>query len=57
MSFALYVLGFLIFIGGVTWGAHLMHVPTRWIAVADLILIGLGIASAAKSTRQKDPAS
>jgi hypothetical protein len=56
VSFALYVLGFLIFIGGLTWGAHLMHIPTRWIAVGDIVLIGLAIASAAKNTRQKDPA-
>jgi hypothetical protein len=57
MSFALYILGFLFVIGGLTWGAHLMHVPVRWIAVGDIVLAGLGILSAVKTTRQKDPAS
>jgi hypothetical protein len=33
MSFGLYVLGYLIVIGGLTYGAILMHVPTHWIAV------------------------
>jgi len=56
MSFALYVIGFLIAIGGLTWGANLMHVPVRWIAVMDIILVGLGILSGVKATRQRDPA-
>jgi hypothetical protein len=57
MSFALYIFGFLFVIGGLSWGAHLMHVPVRWIAVGDIVLAGLGILSAVKTTRQKDPAS
>ena len=55
MSFALYVIGFIIFIVGLSIGAHLLHVPPRWIAVSDIVLIGLGILSGAKNTRQKDP--
>jgi len=56
VSFALYVLGFVIVIGGLTWGANLMHVPVRWIAVCDIVLVGLGILTGVKNTRQKDPA-
>jgi hypothetical protein len=56
MSFALYVIGYLIVIGGLTWGANLMHMPVRWIAVGDIVLVGLGILTGVKNTRQKDPA-
>lgn len=57
MSFGLYVLGYLILIGGLTWGAALMHVPIRWIAVGAIVLAGLGIVTGVKATRQKDSAS
>jgi hypothetical protein len=54
MSFAIYIVGYLILIGGLAWGASLMHVPTRWIAVGAIVLAGLGIITGVKSTRQKD---
>jgi CHASE2 domain-containing sensor protein len=55
MSFALYVLGFLILIGGISYGAFLLNVPTKWIVVADIILLGLGFLTGAVSTRRRDP--
>ncbi len=55
MSFGLYALGFAIFIAGLIYGAHLAHVPDRWIAVGAIVLLGLGIFSGVKATRQKDP--
>ena len=54
MSFGLYVLGYLIVIGGLIYGATLMHVPTQWIAVGAIVLAGLGIVTGVKATRQKD---
>ncbi len=56
MSFGLYSIGYAIVIGGLIYAAHLMHIPTHWIAVGAVILLGLGILSAVKATRQKDPA-
>jgi hypothetical protein len=56
MSFGIYVVGFLILIGGLIYGAILMHVPAQWIAVAAIVLVGLGILTGVKSTRQKDSA-
>jgi hypothetical protein len=44
MSFALYILGYLIVISGVALGAHYMHIPAHWIAVLVLILVGMGVA-------------
>jgi hypothetical protein len=54
MSFGLYAIGFAIMLGGLIYGAHLMHMPTHWIAVCAIVLLGLGILSGVKATRQKD---
>jgi hypothetical protein len=56
MSFGLYAIGFAIVIGGLIYAAHLMHIPTHWIAVGAVVLLGIGIVSAVKATRQRDPA-
>lgn len=55
MSFGLYAAGFGIIIIGLIYGGFLVHVPTQWIAVGAIILLGLGILTGVKSTRQKDP--
>jgi hypothetical protein len=55
MSFALYLIGFLIFLAGVAWGASVAGVPTLYIAIGALILLGIGIFSAVGRTRSKDP--
>jgi hypothetical protein len=56
MSFGLYALGFVIMLGGLIYGAHLMHVPGQWIAVGAIVLLGLGILKGVMATRQRDPA-
>ena len=56
MSFGIYSIGFLLVIGGLIYGACLMHVPTHWIAVGAIVLLGLGVLTGVKATRQKDPA-
>jgi hypothetical protein len=40
-------------IGGLIYGAHLMHRPTRWIVVCAIVLLAVGILSEVKATRQK----
>ena len=54
MSFGLYILGYLIFIGGLVYGATLLHVPTHWIVVGAVVLAGLGIVTGVKATRERD---
>jgi len=54
MSFRIYAIGFVILIGGLVYGAHLMHMPTHWIVVGAIVLLGIGILSGVKATRQKD---
>lgn len=55
MSFGLYSIGFAIVIGGLIYAAYLLHVPAHWIAVGAVVLLGMGILTGVKATRQKDP--
>jgi hypothetical protein len=57
MSFGLYAAGFAIVIAGLVYGAHLMHMPSHWILVGAVVMIGVGILSAVKATRQRDTAN
>jgi uncharacterized membrane protein len=54
MSYVLYVVGFVIVIGGLIYGAVLLHVPTQWIVVGSVVLLGIAILTGVKATRQKD---
>jgi hypothetical protein len=55
MSFGIYIVGFLILISGLIWGGVMLHIPTRWIAVGAIVLVGLAILKGVKATRQRDP--
>ena len=55
MSFALYLIGFAIFLGGVAWGLSVAGVPALYIGIAVVILLGLGIVTGVTKTRGKDP--
>ena len=57
MSFGLYAAGFAIVIAGLVYGAHLMRMPSHWILVGAIVMIGIGILSAVKATRQRDAAN
>ena len=54
MSFGLYAAGFAIVIAGLVYAAHLVRMPSHWILVGAIVMIGIGILSAVKATRQKD---
>ena len=55
MSFAIYILGFLVLIGGLAYGASMAGLSTNWIVVGALVLLGMGLAMGATRTRMKDP--
>ena len=55
MSFGLYLLGFVILIGGVAWGLSVAGIPTLYIAIACVIMLGIGILTGVTRTRPKDP--
>ncbi|WP_187775848.1 hypothetical protein [Luteimonas suaedae] len=54
-SFAIYVLGMLVLIGGLAYGAFLAGLAPHWIMVGVIVLLGIGIVSAVSKTRAKDP--
>lgn len=57
MSFALYLIGMIVVIIGLAYGAWLLHLPAQWIVVGIVVLLGLGILTGVARTRQKDPPS
>lgn len=57
MSFGIYLVGIVLLISGVVYAAALLSAPTHWIVVAALLMLGLGVVTAVKATRQRDPAN
>ncbi len=55
MSFGIYIVGYIVLVVGLALGAHLLHVPPRWIGVGIICMMGLGILTGVATTRQKDP--
>lgn len=55
MSFALYILGFVILIAGLAWAAVTAGVPQLYIMIGVVIMLGIGIITAVGRTRSKDP--
>ncbi|MBX3626947.1 MAG: hypothetical protein KF892_18145 [Rhizobacter sp.] len=54
MSFALYLIGFALLIGGVAWALVLAGVAPTYVAVACVILAGIGVITGVSRTRTKD---
>jgi hypothetical protein len=55
MSFALFMLGLAVLLGGVAWALITAGVATTYVAMACLIVAGIGIMAAVSRTRSKDP--
>jgi uncharacterized membrane protein len=55
MSFGIYLAGFVVVICGLIYGAVLLHMPTHWIVVGALVLVGLALLKGVQATRGKDP--
>jgi hypothetical protein len=54
-NLTLYILGFLIVIGGLAYGAFLAGLPPQWILVGVVVLLGIGVLSAIKRTQRPAP--
>ena len=57
MSFGIYLVGYIILIIGLAMGAHLMHMPPRWIGVGVVVMVGIGVISGVTATRNRDSSS
>jgi hypothetical protein len=55
MSFGMYMVGYIILIVGLAIGAHLLHLPPRWIGVGIICMMGIGILTGVTATRHRDP--
>jgi hypothetical protein len=53
-SFALFLIGAVIVIGGVAWGLIAAGVPTLYVVITSIILLGIGILTGVSRTRSKD---
>ena len=51
MSFALYIVGLVLLIGGVAWALTVAHVAAVYVGIACLILAGIGVMMAVSRTR------
>jgi hypothetical protein len=56
VSFVIYIVGYLIVIAGLIYGATILHLPLHWIVAGAVVLLGAGILTGVKATRQKDAA-
>jgi hypothetical protein len=55
MSFALFMLGLAVLVGGIAWGLVTAGVATTYVGIACLVVAGIGIMAAVSRTRAKDP--
>jgi hypothetical protein len=55
MSFGIYLGGIILVICGLLYGAVMLHAPGHWIVVGALVMLGAGVVTAVKATRQRDP--
>ena len=56
-NFVIYLIGTLLVVAGLAYGASRLGVSQVWIVAGALVIIGLGLMGGIVKTRQKDPAS
>ena len=56
-SLTIFIIGFVILVAGLAYGASLAGLSPQWIGVGVLVLLGIGIAMGVTRTRHRDPAS
>jgi hypothetical protein len=53
-SLAIWIIGFIVLIGGLAYGASLAGMSPQWIGVGAVVLAGIGIVMGVSRTRTKD---
>ena len=54
MNTVIYLVGTLIVIGALAYGASIMGVDAVWIGIGAAVCVGLGVMTAVTHTRQKE---
>lgn len=57
MSFALYLIGVMLLVGGIAWGLVTAGVALVYVGITALIVLGIGVMMAVARTRSKDPSN
>jgi Zn-dependent protease with chaperone function len=55
MSFAIYMIGLALLLGGIGWALVTAGLAQLYIGIALLIIAGIGVMMAVSRTRAKDP--
>ncbi|HVS02665.1 MAG TPA: hypothetical protein VMT16_07850 [Thermoanaerobaculia bacterium] len=53
-NYGFYLIGYVILIAGLAYGAFLLGVPQHWIVVGVIVLLGIGIITGVSRTRRPD---
>ena len=53
-NLAIFIVGFVILIAGLAYGASLVGVSPQWIGVGVVVLVGLGLVMGVTKTRTKE---
>ena len=53
-NFAIFIIGFVILIAGLAYGASMVGVSSQWIGVGVVVLVGLGVVMGVTKTRTKE---
>jgi len=54
MTLFIYLIGWIIFIGGVVWGLTTLHVSQHTIEIVAVILFGIAVITGATRARNRD---
>jgi hypothetical protein len=54
-NFFVYMIGVILVVGAVAYGASLLGLSSTWIAIIAMAALGLGVMGAVVKTRQKEP--
>lgn len=54
-NFFVYMIGVILVVAALAYGASLLGISSVWIAVFAVVLFGLGLMGAIVKTRQKEP--
>ena len=54
-NFFVYMIGVILVVGALAYGANLAGLSPKWIGVLAFTLLGLGVMGAIVKTRQKEP--
>jgi len=53
-NFLIYLVGVLIVVGALAYGAHMAGVATQWVLIGAAVALGLGVMGGISKTQKRD---